>query len=97
MEAGWLAKVFEGACAEVMIINTSGGEEDRMNGSETNKRLLVRNPSYVLLAGVLGLQSVFFTSLCKTAFLTTSNGFISHHLIRVPDSQLSSFLGSKLN
>lgn len=39
MEAGWLAKVFEGACVEVMIINTSGGEEDRMNGSETNKRL----------------------------------------------------------
>ena len=39
MEAGWPAKVFEGACVEVMIINTSGGEEDRMNGSETNKRL----------------------------------------------------------
>ncbi len=39
MEAGWLAKVFEGACVEVMIINTSRGEEDRMNGSETNRRL----------------------------------------------------------
>jgi hypothetical protein len=24
---------------EVMIVNTSGSEEDRMNGSETNKRL----------------------------------------------------------
>ena len=39
MEAGWLAKVFEDTGVEVMIINTSGGEEDRMNGSETNKRL----------------------------------------------------------
>jgi hypothetical protein len=39
VEAGWLAKVFEGTCVEVMIVNTSGSEEDRMNGSETNKRL----------------------------------------------------------
>jgi len=39
VEAGWLAKVFEDTGVEVMIINTSGGEEDRMNGSETNKRL----------------------------------------------------------
>ena len=39
MEAGWLAKVFEGAYVEVMIANTRGSEEDRMNGSETNERL----------------------------------------------------------
>ena len=40
MEAGWLAKVFEGAWVEVMIVNTRGSEEDRTNGSETNERLL---------------------------------------------------------
>jgi hypothetical protein len=28
--AGWLAKGFEGAFVEVMIVNTSGSEEDRM-------------------------------------------------------------------
>jgi hypothetical protein len=37
---GWLvAKGFEDACVEVMIVNTSGSEEDRMDDSETNKRL----------------------------------------------------------
>jgi hypothetical protein len=36
---------------------------------------LARNPSYVLLTGPFGLQSVFFTSLHKTAFLTTPNGW----------------------
>jgi hypothetical protein len=40
---------------------------------------LARNPSYVLLAGPFGLQSVFFTSLRKTAFLTTPNGLLPHH------------------
>ena len=30
MEAGWLAKGFEGACVEVMIVNANGSEEDRM-------------------------------------------------------------------
>jgi len=39
VKAGWFAKDFEGACVEVMIVNTSESEEDRMNGSETNKRL----------------------------------------------------------
>ena len=39
---------------------------------------LARNPSYVLLAGPFGLQSVFFTSR-KTAFLTTPNGLLPHH------------------
>jgi hypothetical protein len=40
---------------------------------------LARNPSYVLLTGPFGLQSVFFTSLRKTAFLTTPNGLLPHH------------------
>jgi hypothetical protein len=40
---------------------------------------LARNPSYVLLAGPFGLQSVFFTSLRKTAFLTKPNGLLPHH------------------
>jgi hypothetical protein len=40
---------------------------------------LARNPSYVLLAGPFGLQSAFFTSLRKTAFLTTPNGLLPHH------------------
>jgi hypothetical protein len=44
-----------------------------------HKRVAARNPSYVLLAGTLGLQSVFFTSLRETAFLTTSNGLLPHY------------------
>jgi hypothetical protein len=39
---------------------------------------LARIPSYVLLAGPFGLQSVFFTSLRKAAFLTTPNGLLPH-------------------
>jgi hypothetical protein len=39
VKAGWFAKVFEDACVEVMIVNTSGSEEDRMDDSETNMRL----------------------------------------------------------
>jgi hypothetical protein len=40
---------------------------------------LARSPSYVLLAGPFRLQSVFFTSLRKTAFLITHNGLLPHH------------------
>jgi hypothetical protein len=54
--------------------------ESQMNRKTRKKCVpLARNPSYVLLAGPFGLQSVFFTSLRKTAFLTTPNGLRDGH------------------
>ena len=44
---------------------------------------LARNPSYVL-TGPFGLQSVFLTSLRKTAFLTTPNDLLPQQPSRPP-------------
>lgn len=36
VEAGWLAKVFEGAWVEAMIVDTSGSEEDTIAAKLTS-------------------------------------------------------------